>query len=110
MYIQINASPIWITVCICFRYKKFVEYTKFSDDLTHVHISTDGTFYRGCMEEQSTGRQLCEEDAARCEVCDENMCNIEKSWEMNTASQRLDTCYSSSLLFALAIWCFLNNK
>lgn len=58
------------------------------------------------MKENSKGRHLCENDAAKCEVCDEDKCNSEKKWEMS-ASQRLSSFYFSSLLFAFTVLCFL---
>lgn len=50
--------------------------------------TTGGTFYRGCLKEESEGRYMCEQDAARCEVCDENACNSQMKWEMNAGNRQ----------------------
>lgn len=70
----------------------------------HSFISVDETFYRGCMKGNSKGRHLCEEDAARCEVCDENACNSQMKWEMNSSNCVISNVFYYSSIFAVTVW------
>lgn len=56
------------------------------------------------MKDENKGRHLCESDAAKCEVCDENKCNSQKESEMN-ASQCLNS--SCIIIITLAVWNYL---
>lgn len=94
---------------LCLFEKQYVRF--FSSQVLQIILlflrpSIDETFYRGCMKDETEGRHLCEQNAAKCEVCDENACNSEMKWEMNAGDHfksKFIYCFS---LFTITMWIY----
>lgn len=56
------------------------------------------------MSEESEGRFLCEQNAAKCEVCDENGCNSQRKDEMNSGYSLYANFIHSLISLAISSW------